>query len=147
MSLGDDRDEYNPKIGGNMTIPFFCIFLAFLLIIISKGPVAVAMAKQSGGYDNKNPRDQQAGLVGWGRRALAAHLNSFEAFPAFAAAVLVAVVAGADPIWTTRLAIAFIAARTLYLPLYLLDLDLLRSATWTIGFAATGAIFLLPVFS
>ena len=130
-----------------MTIPFFCVFLAFLLNIISKGPVAIAMAQQSGGYDNKNPRDQQANLDGWGRRAVAAHLNSFEAFPAFAAAVLVAVVAGADPTWTIRLAVTFIVARTLYLPLYLLDLDLLRSATWTIGFAATGAIFLLPILS
>ena len=130
-----------------MTIPFFCVFLAFLLNIISKGPVAVAMAKQPEGYNNKNPRDQQAALDGWGRRAVAAHLNSFEAFPAFAAAVLVAVVAGADPIWTMRLAVTFIVARTLYLPLYLLDLDLLRSTTWTIGFAATGAIFLLPILN
>ena len=110
-----------------MTIPFFCVFLAFLLNIISKGPVAIAMAQQSGGYDNKNPRDQQASLDGWGRRAVAAHLNSFEAFPAFAAAVLVAVVAGADPAWTMRLAVTFIVARTLYLPLYLLDQRRTRS--------------------
>ena len=130
-----------------MTIPFFCIFLAFLLNIISKGPVAIAMAQQSGGYDNKNPRVQQAGLDGWGRRAVAAHLNSFEAFPAFAAAVLVAVIAGADPTWTMRLAITFIVARTLYLALYLLDLDLLRSAVWTVGFASTVGLFLLPVLA
>ena len=130
-----------------MTIPFFCVFLAFLLNIISKGPVAVAMAHQSGGYDNKNPRDQQAGLDGWGRRAVAAHLNSFEAFPAFAAAVLVAVIAGADPIWTTRLAVVFVVVRALYIPLYLADLSLLRSLVWTVGFSAVVGLFILPLAS
>lgn len=130
-----------------MTIPFFCIFLTFLLNMVSKGPVAVAMARQTGGYDNKKPRDQQALLEGWGRRAVAAHLNGFEAFPAFAAAVLVAVAAGADPVWTTRLSIAFVVARALYLPLYVFDLDRVRSMVWTVGFGVTVGLFLLPVFT
>jgi len=108
-------------------------------------PVALAMARQPGGYDNKTPRDQQASLQGWGRRAVAAHLNGFEAFPAFAAAVLVASIAGGDPVWTTRLAVAFVTARTLYLPLYIFDLDRLRSLVWGVGFVSTVAIFLLPV--
>ncbi len=128
-----------------MTIPFLCIFLAFLLNMISKGPVAVAMARQDGGYDNKNPRVQQAELVGWGRRAVAAHLNGFEAFPAFAAGVLVAALTGADPVWTARLAVAFVVARVLYVPLYIGDFDRLRSAVWSVGFVATAGLFLLPL--
>ena len=130
-----------------MTIPFICVFLAFLLTFLSKGPVALAMAHQPRGYDNRHPRDQQAALAGWGRRALAAHLNSFEAFPAFAAAVLVAAAAGADPVWTSRLAIGFVVARALYLPLYIADLHLLRSAVWTIGLAATVGLFVLPLLT
>lgn len=130
-----------------MTIPFLCILAAFLLTMASKGPVALAMARQSGGYDNNTPRDQQASLQGWGRRAVAAHLNSFEAFPAFAAAVLVASIAGGDPVWTTRLAVAFVIARTLYVPLYIFDLDRLRSLVWSVGFGATVGIFLLPVLT
>ena len=129
---------YNPP----MTTPLFCIFLAFLLNMVSKGPVAAAMARQDRGYDNKNPRDQQAELVGWGRRALAAHLNGFEAF---AAAVLVAFLAGADPVWSARLAVIFVVARVLYLPLYIGNLDLLRSGVWGIGFIATAGLFLLPL--
>lgn len=129
-----------------MTIPFLCIFLAFLLNMVSKAPVAIAMAWQDGGYDNKNPRVQQAELVGWGRRAVAAHLNGFEAFPAFAAAVLVAAASGADPGWTSRLAVAFVIARVFYIPLYIFNLDLLRSAVWTVGLVATGCLFLLPLF-
>ena len=127
-----------------MTIPFFCIFLAFLLNMISKAPVALAMSRRPGGYDNKHPRDQEAALEGWGRRAFAAHLNGFEAFPAFAAAVVIAQISGADPVWSTRLAVAFIIARVLYTPLYIFDLDLLRSAVWTLGFMATCGLFLLP---
>ena len=128
-----------------MTTSVICIFAAFLLNMLSKGPVALAMSRQPGGYDNKDPRAQQACLAGWGRRAVAAHLNGFEAFPAFAAAVLVAMVTGADPVWTSRLAVAFVIARTLYLPLYIFDLDFLRSAVWTVGLAATCGLFLLPV--
>jgi uncharacterized MAPEG superfamily protein len=127
-----------------MTIPFFCIFIAFLLNMISKAPVALAMARRPGGYDNKHPRDQEAALEGWGRRAFAAHLNGFEAFPAFAAAVVIAQISGADPVWSTRLAVAFVIARVFYTPLYIFDLDLLRSAVWTFGFMATCGLFLLP---
>ena len=128
-----------------MTTPLVCVFVAFLLNLLSKGPVALAMARRPGGYDNKHPRDQEATLEGWGRRAFAAHLNGFEAFPAFAAAVVIAQISGADPVWSTRLAVAFVIARVLYLPLYIFDLDLLRSAVWAVGLAATCGLFLLPV--
>jgi uncharacterized MAPEG superfamily protein len=127
-----------------MTVPFVCVVLAFLLTIASKGPVALAMARQPGGYDNREPRRQQAALGGWGRRALAAHQNGFEAFPAFAAAVIIAHLAGADPIWSTRLAFVFLASRAVYIPLYLSDLAIVRSLVWTLGFLATVALFLLP---
>lgn len=130
-----------------MTTPLICVFIAFLLTMVSKGPVALAMAREPGGYDNKEPRDQQSRLDGWGRRALAAHKNAFEAFPAFAAAVLVATAAGADPVWMTRLSVTFVVARTLYTPLYIADLDLLRSAVWGIGFLATVGLFVLPFLS
>jgi uncharacterized MAPEG superfamily protein len=130
-----------------MSIPFGCVFLAFLITLLSKGPVALAMAGTPDGYDNRHPRDQQAALTGWGRRALAAHLNSFEAFPAFAAAVLIAAAAGADAVWASRLAVGFVAARALYIPLYILDLHLLRSGVWSIGLFATIGLYLLPVLT
>jgi uncharacterized MAPEG superfamily protein len=130
-----------------MSVPFICVFLAFLLNLASKGPVAFAMARRPGGYDNRTPRDQQAALEGWGRRAVAAHLNGFEAFAPFAAAVLVAVISGADPTWTARLAVVFVAARVIYVPLYIADLALARSAVWTVGFAATAGLFVLPMLT
>ena len=127
-----------------MTIAFFCVFLAFCLNLLSKAPVAIAQNARPEHYDNRHPRDQQAQLRGWGRRALAAHLNSFEAFPSFAAAVIIAALAGADPLWTTRLAMTFVSCRVLYIAFYITDLHILRSTVWTLGFGATAAIFLLP---
>lgn len=129
-----------------MNLPFLCIGIAFLLLYLSKIPVAIAMHR-AGGYDNRNPREQQAQLTGWGRRALAAHQNAFEAFAPFAAGVLVAQVGGADPAWSARLALSFIAARLLYNAFYLADLPTLRSVVWMVGTLCSGGLIFLGVFS
>jgi uncharacterized MAPEG superfamily protein len=128
-----------------MNIPFLCVGIAFLMLYLTKIPVAIAMRRESR-YDNRNPRDQQARLQGWGRRALAAHQNSFEAFAPFAAAVLIAHASGADPAWSSRLALGFIAARTLYVVLYISDLPSLRSMVWGVGALCSGSLFILGIF-
>jgi uncharacterized MAPEG superfamily protein len=130
-----------------MTLPLGCIGIAFLLVYLPKLVSSLAMSKMPGGYDNKEPRAQQAKLAGWGARAHAAHLNGFEAFAPFAAAVLVAVVAHADPKWTNILALTHVGARTVYPFIYLANLGTLRSAIWTVGFGATLALFALPLFT
>ena len=84
-----------------MSIPFWCIFISALLIFIAKAPLARAMKQEGGQYDNHHPRAQQARLTGFGARALAAHQNSFEAFPLFAVAVLMAHVPRAAVGWST----------------------------------------------
>lgn len=128
-----------------MVTAYLCVVVAFLLTLASKAPVALAMHRLPGGYDNRTPREQQARLEGWGRRALSAHLNSFEAFPAFAVAVLMAASGDADPAWVGGLAVTFVAARIAYIGLYIADLHLLRSTFWTIGFAATVGLYALAL--
>jgi uncharacterized MAPEG superfamily protein len=128
-----------------MTTPLLCIFVAYLLVFFPKIVVAVAQAKQPGGYDNQHPRDQQARLEGWGKRAVAAHMNAFEALAPFAAAVLVALVGHADLGVVTPLAIAFLVIRVAYTLIYIGGMGMLRSAVWTLGFLATCALFLSPV--
>lgn len=127
-----------------MTAPFICVLLAFALTFLTKAPLAMAQLQQPGGYNNHNPRDQQAGLSGWGRRALAAHANSHEAFPAFAAAVIIAHLCEADATWASWLSIIFVAARLIYVLLYLADLATLRSLVWTIGTVCICLLFVLP---
>ncbi len=130
-----------------MTIPFWCVAAAFLLIMGMKLPVALAMARSGGGYDNRHPRDQQAKLEGWGKRALATHMNAFEAFAPFAAAVIIAHLAHADDKWSTILAITFVVARLIYPALYIANIHVLRSTVWAVGYACTVGLFLLAAFT
>lgn len=127
-----------------MTTPFLCVLIAFVLIYVPKVPLSVAMARSPGGYDNKDPRAQQAKLEGMGARARGAHYNGFETFPPFAAAVFVAHLSGASDHRATILSVAFVVARALYVAAYLADLDYLRSAIWGIGVLCTVALFCLP---
>lgn len=91
-------------------------------------------------YDNRNVREWQSRLSGLAQRAHAAHLNSFEAFPLFAAAVLAAMVTGADPQRVAQLSLAFIAARVLYGAVYIANFPRTRSLVWFLGLACVIAI-------
>lgn len=126
-----------------MTIPLLCVFIAFVLIYIPRFIVASFQAKQPEGFDNRNPRDQQARLTGAGKRAHAAHQNAFEGFAPFAAAVFTAHLTGADPKWSSILAVTYVAARAVYIGVYLADMAPVRSVVWIISFFATGGLFLL----
>ncbi len=128
-----------------MNIPLLCIPIAFGLVYLPKIALSVAMARQPEGYDNKHPRDQQAKLAGWGKRAGAAHANGFESFAPFGIGVLVATSTGAHPEAAAQLALGYIAARTIYPIMYLANIDKLRSLIWTAGIAATVGLMLLPL--
>jgi len=125
--------------------PLLYVLLAYALTILTKLPVSMAMARQ-GGYDNHNPRLQQAQLTGWGKRSVAAHQNSFEAFPPFAIAVLVAHVGEADPVVFHSLAAGFLVLRLAYLGAYLADRASLRSMLWMAGAGCCVGLMLTPVF-
>lgn len=127
-----------------MPIYFWCVVVAWVWVYLCKGPVAVAM-NRLGGYDNHHPRAQQAKLTGWGARATAAHLNGFEAFAPFAAAVLTAHVLDASAGLVTGLAITFVVARIAYSLLYVADLATLRSLVWAVGWFTTLGLFISPL--
>jgi len=126
-----------------MSVPFWCVFISALLIYIARIPVAKAM-KEQGGYDNNQPRAQQAKLTGLGARALAAHQNSIEAFVLFAVGVLMAHTTQTQGWLIDLLAIVFVVARVLYLWLYLADKASLRSLAWLVGFGCSLLLMLSP---
>lgn len=130
-----------------MTVPLFCVALAYALVWVPRLVVTRAQALQPEGYDNAHPRDQQARLEGWGKRAQAAHMNAFEAFAPFAASVFVAHLGKADAAWTARLAVAFVALRCVYTFAYIGNVPTLRSLVWLAGTGCTTALFLLPLFA
>lgn len=130
-----------------MTIALWCLFFAGVLHAISKGPLVMEMAKAPGGYNNNMPREQAASLEARGKRALAIHLNQIESFPLFAVGVLVAQVAGVQSAAVDYLALAYIASRIIYMPLYLNDIATARSLVWSVGFFSSLALMCSPAWA
>ena len=120
-----------------MHTALLCVLIAGLMPFLW-----TTVAKVSGPrYDNRDVRGWQARLTGLPQRATAAHLNSFEAFPLFATAVLAALLTGADAERTMWLALAFVALRLAYGLVYLLDVAPLRSLVWFAALGCNVAIF------
>ena len=127
-----------------MTIAYWCLLFAAVLPY-----VWVFVAKRAApGYNNKDPRGWVARQESYRvRNAYAAHLNAFEAFPAFAAAVLMAQFAQVDAQHVAWLSMAFIAFRILHGIFYLAALQALRSLAWLGGFASVIALMLLAALN
>lgn len=122
-----------------MTFAYWVIvFLIFLPLIW------VGIAKANGpGYDNSRPREWLAHLHGAAQRANWAQQNAYEAFPPFAAAVIIAHLTGAPQIAIDIMAGIFLVARIAHGILYILDKAMLRSLVWLVGFGSTIALFLI----
>ena len=120
-----------------MTIALWCVLVAGLL------PYAATVIAKLGGarFDNRDPRAWLERQSGWRRRADNAQRNGFEAFPFFAAGVLVAQFVHAPQGRIDTLALVFIVARLAYLACYLANRHYARSFTWFVGFVATFLLF------
>ncbi|MBL0196307.1 MAG: MAPEG family protein [Myxococcales bacterium] len=130
-----------------MNVPLLCLPIAYALIHAPKVVFSMQLVKMPEGYDNANPRDQQAKLTGAGRRAAAAHANGFEAFAPFAAGVLACELTHARPGTAAALAVAHVIARLVYPFLYIGNVDKARSLVWTVGFLASVGLLVLPLVS
>jgi uncharacterized MAPEG superfamily protein len=119
-----------------MSVAYWCVLIAGLLPY-----VATLTAKAGARFDNRKPREWLAQQSGYRSRANAAQLNGFEAFPLFAAAVIVAHLTDASQARVDLLAMVFIAARLAYLGFYLADQSTLRSLAWFAGIGSAVAIF------
>jgi uncharacterized MAPEG superfamily protein len=123
-----------------MPISYWCVLIVALLPFAF---TAIAKTLDRKRFDNRKPRDFQARLTGAAQRAHWAHLNSFEAFPPFAAGVLIAQQLGAAQARIDALAVAFVILRLLYGACYLVDRATLRSVVWAAGLACTIALFVI----
>ncbi|RMH89007.1 hypothetical protein EBB59_11085 [Lysobacter pythonis] len=125
-----------------MTLAYACVIAAALLPY-----VWTIVAKSSAPkFDNGEPRlwleKQENPRV---RRADAAQKNAFEAFPAFAAAVLMAQMAGIDSGRIGALAAAFIGFRVLHGLFYIGNKATLRSVVWFGGFVCIAALLVMAL--
>ena len=121
-----------------MTTAYWCVLVAAMLPY-----AAVGLAKARPGFDNHAPREWLARLSGWRQRAHWAHQNSFEAFPAFAAAVIIAHLAQAPQGRIDLLAVVFVVARVAYIGAYVADAAVLRSLVWSVGLLSVVGLFVV----
>jgi uncharacterized MAPEG superfamily protein len=125
-----------------MTIAFWCVLIAAFI------PLACSLtAKMSGsGFppaNNHNPREFLESLSGSRKRAHWAQQNTFEAFPPFAAAVIIAHIAHGSQQWVDGLAMAFVVLRVLYAVFYITDKASARSAAWGAALACMIGLFIV----
>jgi len=124
-----------------MAIAYSCLLIAAVLPLIFAGYAKFSTK----GYDNSAPREFLEKLQGKSKRAHYAQLNSFEAFPSFAAAVIVSHLAGVASSHITILAVLFIIFRILYGICYIADKHSLRSTVWFGGFFCVIALFISAI--
>jgi uncharacterized MAPEG superfamily protein len=125
-----------------MTISLWCVLVAGIMPMLW-----AACAKASGpGFDNNGPRDFLEGLTGARKRAHWAQLNSFEAFPLFAVAVIVAHMLGKIGQETIdNVAILFVVSRVFYGVFYIKDFANMRSIVWFVGLVCCISLFVMSV--
>ena len=124
-----------------MTVAEWCIFASLMLSLLS---IASVKWLRFGRFDNSKPRDPAFYEDPIATRALGAHQNGIEAFPFFAAAVLLAEFRACPQNLINELAILFVIVRIAYVFTYIGNRPTLRSILWSIGFAINIAIFFLP---
>ncbi len=126
-----------------MTIAYWCVVLIAFLPVIWVG-VAKFGAQH---YDNERPRESLDLLSGWAQRANWAQLNSYEAFPPFAAGVIIAHLTGTDQFTIDVLALVFLACRVAHGVVYIANLAAIRSVVWSVGFLATVGLYIAAGWS
>jgi uncharacterized MAPEG superfamily protein len=124
-----------------MTVAEWCIFASLMLTLLS---IASVKWFRFGRFDNSKPRDPAFYESPFAARALGAHQNGIEAFPFFAAAILLAEFRACPQNLINELAVLFVIVRIAYVFTYIGNRPTLRSILWSIGFAINLAIFFLP---
>ena len=117
------------------------------VLIVAVLPIVCAGIAKWGarGYNSHEPRAWLAAQAGWRARANAAQQNSFEAFPMFAAGVILASLQGVDADAIAWCCWSFVAMRLLYIYCYVVDWSTLRSIAWLLGLIAVIRLYVLAL--
>lgn len=126
----------------DMTPEFIMLAFTLILALVQIGAATVARTAELGGKWNAGPRDEDVPPPGKvAGRLMQAQANLFETLPIFAAAVIMAHIAGKDGSLTAIGAHLYFFARLIYLPLYAFGVPYIRSLVWLI--AAAGLVMVL----
>ena len=121
-----------------MTFAYVCIVIALILPMIWAG---IAKKESKIPINNNAPRDHIHHLQGRAKNAYGVEQNSYESFPPFAIAVIVAHLTGGTQLTIDILASLYIASRLMYGVFYLQGKGTLRSSTFMVGLITTISLF------
>jgi len=124
-----------------MLFAYWCVLIAALLPFALIGYAKFGGQQKMQPAENAWPRAWLAQIEGKQKRAHWAEQNSYEAFPPFAAGVIIAAVAGAAPAVINTLAVLFVVLRIGYGICYIQDLATARSIVWGLGFLCVIGLF------
>lgn len=121
----------------DMTPEFVVLAFVLILAIVQIGLAASVRTAELGVKWNAGARDGETPPPGkLAGRLIRAQANLFETLPIFAAAVIMAHVAGKDggslTLWGTHL---YLFGRVIYLPLYAFGVAWIRTLVWGVSFA------------
>ena len=126
----------------DMTPEFILLALTLILALVQIGAAGMARTAELGGKWNAGPRDGEVPPPGrLAGRLMRAQANLFETLPLFAAAVIMAHIAGKDGTLTALGAHLYFFGRLIYLPLYAFGVPYIRSLVWLA--AAAGLVMVL----
>ncbi|MGB0955034.1 MAG: MAPEG family protein [Panacagrimonas sp.] len=124
-----------------MTTAYWCVLLGALMPILWTTVAKAGGRRKMSIAENAAPRAFLSGLEGHQQRADWAQQNAFEAFPAFAAAVIISHLAGAEQSTINVLAIIWVLARLAHGAVYIADLATLRSLAYFVGIGCVVGLF------
>jgi uncharacterized MAPEG superfamily protein len=122
------NDTKETAMNTELTLLGWTLVLALVQILLA----AAARTRETGNAYNVSPRDQEGPPVGVVTgRLQRAQQNLFETLPLFAAAVLIAHLAGRENALTLWGAWLYFVARIAYVPLYAAGVPVVRTLVWT----------------
>ena len=126
----------------DMTPEFILLALTLILALVQIGAAGMARTAELGGKWNAGPRDGEVPPPGrLAGRLMRAQANLFETLPLFAAAVIMAHIAGKDGTLTALGAHLYFFGRLIYLLLYAFGVPYVRSLVWLV--AAGGLVMVI----
>ena len=126
-----------------MTTAYWCVLIGAFMPLMWTATAKFGGSRKMSVGQNSAPREFLESVQGVQKRAHWAQQNSFEAFPPFAAAVVISHLAGGAQGTLDLLAMAWVATRVGYGICYLTDWATLRSLVWMAGVACVVALFII----
>lgn len=125
-----------------MTAELTALTLAALLQMVQFLAYSIAANRQVGPRYAMGPRDEGRALTGVAGRLQRAMNNHFEGLILFGIAVMVITLSDRATALTEMAAWAYLAARILYVPAYVIGRGPWRSLIWSVGLLATLVLLL-----